>query len=129
MKEVTIGQHELLLVKVPENSSDFKVNRDGHGNYVEFETIMDEDDPGTYDCMSIRDGQWTLLGLCPDIKEEVWRGIVEDEGFWKAYNRTKYTDYLNVDVVCDTAIESAQSLISREGYTWETTLVLIQDKK
>lgn len=110
---ITLPSGEYLIVDVPEDSSNFQIKNNDLGHYIDFETILHENDPGTYYCINLPPSDWQLLGLESEITEEVAASIVEKmEG---RVNVKAFVDYEYPDSGMWSAIKSLASLSKREG--------------
>ncbi|MDF3076143.1 MAG: hypothetical protein K0S09_32 [Sphingobacteriaceae bacterium] len=68
-------------------------------------------------------GSYTLLGICPEISEDEWGKVVDSE--FDTYRDYSFEDEIG-SYVLTSATDSARSLISFAGYTWEETVVMIK---
>ncbi len=121
MKEYTLGENTILVVKVPEDSSDFRVNNDRHGNYLDFETILHEDDSGTYDLIDLPPGNWTLLGKASSITEQQAKGLVEYKSidkYGQLYYSYEYRDWMNIS-----PLESFHSWLTVNGIDKDSVIL------
>ena len=121
MKEITLGNNTYLLVEVPEETVAVELT------YTTNKLVCWED--GSFAEIELPDADYELLGLCRDISEEVWRGIVTcryeyGKGGYKGVLLCK--DYGNGGAL-PTATESARSLVKAHSMDFDKT-VLIKKK-
>ena len=62
----------------------------------------------------IPDGDWQLLGIYPELTEEMAKMVVERLFFAEAKPYPYYVNYTDETYYCGTALESFQSLMERE---------------
>ena len=121
-KPVTVNGIDYLLVEVPENThGNYFIHEGGNGVYLKFNEALDF--RGSRE-IKLPPGSWELIGMCSEIGEDAWKGIVQK---WdKESDRNWFVDYQWYDGrdFYTTATESARSLVKSYNHVWERTLIL-----
>ena len=133
MTQITLGSNTYLLVELPEGASWIEID-DPLTNQIVYEL------DGKDDCtLKLPPGSYELIGLCRDISEEVWRGIVESKkerggeynpavGHYQSSGWTTwYKNYEHPEPsICipNTATESARSLVKAHSMDFNKCVIL-----
>lgn len=110
--ETTLSGKTYLMVEVPE---------DILAMWIEGRNMFYRLSGGDFGRVVLPIGDYDIIGLCPDIEESVWEGIVERTStHFKDYEGSgRYTQFT-------TATESARSWIASQGREWERTVILVE---
>lgn len=107
IKTINTGVAELVLVKVPEDATIFRIRKNSSG----IDCLTYPDDPNYPYCGFTfkrlpENTVWEILGIANELTEDIWHSIVKESyfGFYKDY-------VANNDNACDTATESGLSLL------------------
>lgn len=113
MTQVNLNGKEYLMVECPADIYRPHIQGNQFGDAWADEEFMPYE--------TLPPGNYSLIGLCKDIGEDGWMGIVDyisDNGM--NYRDYELAGYFNLE----TATESARSLVSSKKMDWERTVIL-----
>lgn len=113
MKQIPLLQGKALLIELPEGQQPMGLWR------IEPNRLFYVDQNGCDTNMVLPEGNWRIIGMLSEVTEEDAAKLVDYTGwgggpdYWQDYTRPKGD--------CKTAIESLESAILAEGYTFQST--------
>lgn len=127
MKQLTttLNGKEILLVEVPEKSMSHQLLGDMKVNEFRCLTMPK---PGVFKIhrFDLKPAEYTLLGLCSEIKEEVAYSLVERDTL-NAGTRPACKNYENGMFVFSDPRSSLRSFVKFHHFNPETTVILIKE--